>query len=134
MEKLQHISKGAIEGRALLIIFGLLFSFHLLVLLGIIPPTIVWAGKIKSSKDLILLESISLLVLVIASVFVLLKMRSIHFGLQSWVINIGMWILFVFFSLNTIGNMTAMNPIEKYGFGFLTFLIALLSLRLTLKT
>ena len=90
MEKLQHISQEAIERKTLLIIFALLFVFHLLVLFGIIPPTIVWAGKLKNSKDLIQLESISLLVLVIASVLVMLKMRSIHLGTQSWIINIGM--------------------------------------------
>ena len=122
----------SLAGNALLIIFGLLLIFHLLVLFGVIPYNIVWAGKIKNRKDLVIMESISLFVLCIATIMVALKMEYLNFLHSPTIINVGMWILFAFFSLNTIGNMTAKNPIEKYGFGLLTIIMALLFLRLAI--
>lgn len=117
-------------GNTLLFIFGLLFVFHFLVLLGIIPYCIVWAGKIRNRNELVKLESISLLILAISTTLVALKMEHLIFFKNTTIINVGIWILFAFFVLNTLGNWTAKNPIEKYGFGFLTLLMALLTLRL----
>lgn len=119
-------------GNALLLLFGLLFIFHLLVLFEAIPYDIVWAGKIKGRRYLRKMESISLLVLGLAAMIVSLRMGYINFFKNPDVINIGMWILFAFFTLNTIGNLTAKSPIEKYGFGMLTIMMALLALRLAL--
>ncbi|MEZ5044721.1 MAG: hypothetical protein R2828_32795 [Saprospiraceae bacterium] len=114
-------------GNVLLLLLGLLFIFHLLVLFRVIPYDIVWAGKINSRKELIRMESISLLVSVVAAIIVSLKMGYLNFLQYPTIINIGIWILFVFFNLNTIGNLTAKSPIEKYGFSFLTFRAGFLS-------
>ena len=120
-------------GNSLLIIFGLLFIFHCLVLFGLIPYDIVWAGKIKNHNELVKMESISLLVLIVFSTVVVLKMRYLKYTVKPIIINVGMWVLVAFFALNTLGNLTAINPIEKYGFGLLTVVITLLALRLALK-
>jgi hypothetical protein len=119
-------------GNTLLILFGLLFIFHILIMFKVIPYGIVWAGKIKNRNELIKMESISILVLIIASTIVALKMGYLIFIKNPTIINIGLWVLVAFFTLNTIGNMTAKNPIEKYGFGFLTLLMVLLLLRLAI--
>jgi len=119
-------------GNTLLLLFGLLFIFHWLILFEIMPHDIVWAGKIKDRNHLVKMESISLLVLVAATIIISLKMGYLNFIKNSTIINIGMWVLFAFFLLNTIGNLTAQSPIEKYGFGLLTLLIALLVLRLSI--
>ena len=119
-------------GNTLLLIFGLLFVFHLLVLSGKIPFDIVWAGKIKNRKELVIMESISLLVLVAATMIVCLKMGYLNILQHPTIKTVGMWILFTFFVLNTFGNLTAKNPLEKYGFGLLTFIIAMLVLRLAI--
>ena len=120
-------------GNSLLIIFGLLFIFHCLVLFGLIPYDIVWAGKIKNHNELVKMESISLLVLIVFSTVVVLKMRYLKYTVKPIIINVGMWVLVAFFALNTLGNLTAINPIEKYGFGLLTAVITLLALRLAVK-
>lgn len=129
---MENVISTSLAGNTLLLIFGLLFIFHLLVLSGTIPYSIVWAGKIKNQKDLVKMEYISLLVLVVAIIIVSLKMGYLNFLPYPTIINIGMWILFAFFVLNTIGNLTAKKPIEQYGFGFLTLVIALLALTLAL--
>ncbi|GAB5555084.1 MAG: hypothetical protein Sapg2KO_46750 [Saprospiraceae bacterium] len=113
-------------GPALLIISSLLVIFHILVLSGIIPFDIVWAGKIKTYNDLVKLESTSLFILSLFITLIALKIKLIHFNLHPTIIKYGMWFYFTFFILNTVGNLSAKHPIEKYGFGFLTLLIALL--------
>ena len=119
-------------GHSLLVLFALLFVFHCFVLWGLVPKDIVWAGKIKSRAELIKLESVSLLILSISALLVAIKMQYLNLIQNATVINIAMWLLFALFALNTMGNMTAKNAFEKYGFGFLTFIMALLALRLAL--
>ena len=118
--------------QSLLIIFALLFIFHLLILFKVISPNIVWAGKIKNQKDLVKFEIISLGVLILAGIIIALKMDYLNHSIKPTFINIGIWILFAFFCLNTLGNLTAKHPFEKYGFGLLTFLISLLIFRLAI--
>lgn len=119
-------------GNILLVLFGMLFVFHLLVLTGVIPYNIVWAGKIANKTDLIKMETISLVVLILASLVITLRMEYLRLGISPLIIRIGIWILFVFFVLNTLGNLTAVSPIEKYGFGLLTILISILLLKLAI--
>jgi len=119
-------------GNILLVLFGMLFVFHLLVLTGVIPYNIVWAGEIANKTDLIKMETISLVVLILASLVITLRMEYLRLGISPLIIRIGNWILFVFFLLNTLGNLTAVSPIEKYGFGLLTILISILLLKLAI--
>lgn len=120
-------------GNALLLIFALLFIFHWLVLFGLIPYDIVWSGKIKNEGELVKMESISIFILIIFSIVVALKMGYIKYTVKPIVTNVGIWVLVAFFTLNTIGNLTAINPIEKYGFSLLTLVITVLTFRLAVK-
>ncbi len=113
-------------GHGLLIILGLLLLFHILVLLGVVPANIVWAGKLKNRSDLIKMESISLIVLSI-----LIAIITQRLGYHQWWANprytqVGIWIFFALFLLNTLGNLTATTAFEKYFFGSLTVLISIL--------
>ena len=121
-----------LAGNILLILLALLVVFHLLVIAGIIPYNIVWAGKINNRTQLLRMESISLVVLALASILVALRMEYLTFLNYPSVINGGMWVLFAFFLLNTLGNLTAKSPIEKYGFGTLTLLMSLCCLVLAI--
>ncbi|MEM8969802.1 MAG: hypothetical protein AAGE93_25520 [Bacteroidota bacterium] len=121
-----------LAGNILLILLALLVVFHLLVIAGIIPYNIVWAGKINNRTQLLQMESISLVVLALAIFLVALRMEYLTFLNYPSVINGGMWVLFAFFLLNTLGNLTAKSPIEKYGFGTLTLLMSLCCLVLAI--
>jgi len=121
-----------LTGNILLILLVLLVVFHLLVIAGIVPYNIVWAGKINNRTQLLRMESISLVVLALAILLVTLKMGYLTFLNYPAVINGGMWVLFAFFLLNTLGNLTAKSPVEKYGFGTLTLLMSLCCLVLAI--
>ncbi|MCB0732644.1 MAG: hypothetical protein KDC88_16595 [Ignavibacteriae bacterium] len=115
-------------GNILIVLFTILILFHICVLIGIIPHNIVWAGKVKSKSELIKLESISIIILLISIFILSMKLEYFNVGLSSTIINIGIWLLFAMYVLNTIGNLFAKSPIEKYGFGLLTFIISSLLL------
>lgn len=121
-----------LAGYILLIILGLLIMFHTLIVFGIVPYNIVWAGKIKNKKELLLMESISLFISVMAMIIVGSKTKNLIIIEDPTIVNIGMWILLALFIFNTIGNLTAKNPIEKYGFGTLNILISFLVLRIVI--
>lgn len=121
---MQTLMNPVITGNLLLSVLGLLFVFHLLVIAGIVPYTIVWAGKIQNRQQMLRMEAVSVLVLSLAVVLVMLRIGYLQWIENPLVLQGGMWLLFAFFSLNTLGNMTAKSRLEKYGFGSLTLLIA----------
>jgi len=114
---------------ALLTILALVTLFHILALLTIIPHTVVWAGKFNSYKEVLPFEIFSL---VINLSFILLVSYRVRND-ASKAGRIGMWMMFVLFALNTVGNFFAETDVEMYTGTPLTFLLAVLSLRLALK-
>jgi hypothetical protein len=121
---MQSLLNPDIIGNILLTLLGLLFGFHLLVITGIVPYGIVWAGKIQNRQQLLRMESASLVILTLAVLLVLMRMGYLDWVDNPIILQGGMWLLFALFTLNTLGNMTAKSPFEKYGFGSLTILMA----------
>jgi len=117
---------------SLLVLLFALGLFHLLILTGVIPHSIIWAGKIKSRKQLIRLELFSIFILLIAGLIVVLNTDLIELATPVSGLKIANWALFGFFVLNTLGNLTAKTKFEKFGFGSLTLIMAFLALALAL--
>ncbi len=63
-------------------------------------------------------------------VIVAKKMRYLRFFKSEKVVGFCLWFLFVMYAMNTIGNLFATNPIEKYGFSIVTLVMYMLVLRL----
>ena len=119
------------QKQAINIMIALLTSllvFHTLVLTGVIPYCIVWAGKIRTAADLRNLEVISILVNAFAILILLLKAAYIQNKIPVKLINTIIWLLAGLFSLNTIGNLFAESEFELYVFTPLTFISAILCL------
>ena len=116
--------------KIVLSILSLVLMFHALVLTGFIPFDIVWGGRLKSMEDMLVFESVSiglnlLMVLVIAS----------HVGFLPLFFNksisrILIWLMTGLFLLNTIGNLMAIDPLEKFIFTPLTLVLTLLCYRI----
>lgn len=122
-----------LAGNLLLVIFGALMLFHLLVILGAIPYNIVWGGRIKNKSQMLKLELISIFVLLTASFIISIELGYVNIIINDLVISGALWVLFFLFCINTLGNIKAENPFEKYVFGFLTTIISLLVLRLPIS-
>lgn len=123
-----------LAGKTLLLLLILLSVFHLLVVFSIIPSSIVWGGQTgNSTSNLVVLELVSPLITLVFILIIALKSGYLKINKFTKSINIGVWVIGVFFLLNTIGNITSAVIIENLVFGPLTLIMAILALRLALE-
>lgn len=111
------------------IFLGLLFLvviFHICILAKIIPYNIAWGGRLTNDNEMYVFEAISILINIFLSWILLMKGDFVKFKFSNRTLNIILWILFVIFMLNTIGNLFAKTILEKY-FSLLTGLLAILT-------
>ena len=121
--------------QATVIIIGLMslmLIFHTLVLIAIIPYDIVWAGKINSEVNMKKLEMISILVNAFAILILLLHAGYIQNNISVKIFKVIIWLFVILFSLNTIGNLLAESQFELYFFAPLSFILAILCLRIVI--
>jgi hypothetical protein len=111
-----------------------LFIFHILVLLGIFPADIVWGGQIRGVQaNLITLETVALVVTSLFMIIIAAKLGYIQAGRLSGLVNFGVWLIFAFLLLNTLGNLASGVTFESLFAAPLTILLALCALRLALE-
>jgi len=120
---------------AIKIFLGLLISvvlFHICIILKIIPYDIAWGGRLKNDAEMYVFETISILINIFLSIVLLMKGEIVKFRFSYKVINIILWIFFVIFILNTIGNLFAQTFFEKF-FALLTGFSAILIWNIAMK-
>jgi hypothetical protein len=117
-----------------ILLSGMIIIFHFLVLLKIIPFENVWAGKLKSVDEMYVYESISIVVNCLLILIILIKAQIINPTISPKVINTLLWIFVILFILNTLGNLTSKTSLETIVATPLTFIFALLCLRIVLNT
>ena len=118
---------------AIIVIALLVTGFHLLVLTGIVPYSIVWGGRLTSVADMRSFELASILVNAVLICTVAVKARHLHRAVSVMVANVVLWIFTVLFFLNTIGNLLAKATIETVVFTPVTAVLALLCARVALQ-
>ena len=123
-----------LAGNILLAAFGLLLIFHILVLLGVIPADIVWGGMIQDAQsNLVTLEVIALLVTGLFMLIIAAKLGYIQVGKLSGIVNIGIWLIFAFLLLNTLGNLASGVSFENLVFAPITIILAFCAFRLAIE-
>ena len=123
-----------LAGNILLFSLGLLLLFHILVLLRVIPADIVWGGQIQGiPANLVTLEGIAFVVTALFLIIVTAKTGYIQAGRLSAVVNLGIWLIFAYLLLNTLGNLASGISFEKLLFAPITVFLALCALRLALE-
>jgi hypothetical protein len=120
--------------RIIAVLLLLLLAFHILVLTGIIPGDFVWGGQAQvSSQQFIYYE---LFAAVLTGVFLIItfhKMKLMGENRKSSINTIGLWLMLLFFILNTLGNLSSDITKEKLIFTPVTVLLSLLLLRVLIK-
>ena len=109
----------------LLPISALVTVFHLLILVRLIPYEITWGGNLKTVEEMYVFETLSILINLFFVFILLQKGEYIRYVMGRKTVNIILWIFFVLFTLNTIGNLFAETNFEKY-FTLLTLLSSVL--------
>jgi hypothetical protein len=132
--KMKKLISAKLAGNILLVSFGLLTIFHVLVLLHVVPSNIVWGGQIGGSPtNLLTLEIISLLMTVVFAIVIAAKMDYIKAGKLKKAIAVGVWIIFAYLILNTVGNLASAVSFENLIFTPITLILAFLALRLAIE-
>lgn len=119
-------------------LFGLLILFHTSVILGIavfdyVPTDFLWGGRMETKEQLLAFEFISLLIIVLCLFIVLVRSERIRIPTLMGVAKVGLWVLFVLFFINTVGNLMAKTTFEKF-FALVTALLAMLCLRMAIES
>lgn len=121
-------------GNILLISLGILAIFHILVLLNVVSPEIVWGGQAGNTEvSLLTLEIIALLVTALMAVIVAAKNGYIQAGRFKVAVNIGIWLVFGYLLLNMLGNLASGVSAENFIFAPITLILALCALRLAIQ-
>jgi len=116
--------------RIMILLFCVVLIFHLLVIVGIIPYSIIWGGKMKTHNDMLVMEGISIGINLLFLGIAFLRFSQRNNASLVNKLRIAFWLFFVLFSLNTLGNLFAETLTETLIFTPLTVLLAILSLRL----
>jgi hypothetical protein len=123
-----------LAGNLLLISLGLLAIFDILILLNIVPSNIVWGGQIKDpAVNLIVLELIALVVTFIFAIIIAAKMDYIKAGGFTKAVNIGVWVIFAYLILNTLGNLASGVSFENLIFAPITLALVFCAFRLAIE-
>jgi hypothetical protein len=111
--------KRNIYVKVMLLLTVLITVFHLCITAKLIPYATVWGGRLKNDRDMYTFEIVSILVNLVLILVLLAKGRYLNFTINGRIISIVLWIFFVIFILNTIGNLFATTVFEK-SFSLLT--------------
>ena len=123
-----------LAGNLLLVSFGLLAIFDILILLNVLPSDIVWGGQIKDpAANLVVLELIALIVTFIFAIVIAAKMNYIKAGGFTKAVNIGVWVIFAYLILNTLGNLASGVSFENLIFAPITLVLEFCAFRLAIE-
>ncbi len=119
-------------------LFILFLLFHIFIIVGIVYFNLnltnyLWGGQIKTNPELIQFEMISILVQSLCTIIVYFRIRIEKFSKYKKILNLFIWILFLIFLLNTIGNLYANSFYEKIIFTPITLLLSLLMFRIAIE-
>ncbi|MCM3600959.1 hypothetical protein M3175_09465 [Robertmurraya korlensis] len=122
---MKKIISFKLASTSIITICTLALFMHILILFQVIPYHFVWGGRLNSSTDLYIFETISITVQILFLLVILIKAGYMFKGKFKRVVNIGIWTMFVLMILNTIGNLASSSLFETI---IMTPITALLSL------
>ena len=120
-------SKAAIKIMLWLLVAVMLF--HLTIILKILPYEITWGGRLENDSEMYVVEAISMVINLCLFAVLLIKGKYLRNFIPLKFVNIVLWIFFVLFGLNTVGNILAETYFEKcfailtLAFSFLIWII-----------
>src|SRR5262245_23211033 len=121
---MKRLISASLAGNILLIFMGSLVIFHILVILKMVPADVIWGGQIDNISDqFIILEVVSLLLALAFGTIIAAKIGYIKAGNFGKIVNIGLWVIFAYFILNTIGNLASGVAAENWFFAPITLVL-----------
>ncbi len=110
----------------LITLFASSIIFHILVILGVFPMTIIWGGRITNRTELVQMETVSILINALFLVIILIKAGFVKINVNQKALNSTLGFMAFIFALNTVGNLFAKSSIETMIFTPVTAISAVL--------
>lgn len=121
--------------RTMLVLLSAILCLHILALLGVIPAEFVWGGRISSYEQMLVMESVALIITIL--MFTTVAAKAGYFKLSQYIprcyIDLGLWLMVVMLLLNTVGNIAAQTNLEVLTFTPLSLLGAICCARIALE-
>jgi hypothetical protein len=130
---MRNIISVKMATNGILILLASIIFFHLLIITSILPYQIVWGGRLHNRAEMLQFESISIGINALMLFLVSIKASWIQVQIPRRTEKIAFWLMFGLFSLNTLGNLFAINDFEKIVFTPITFILAVLCLRIAIE-
>lgn len=112
----------------------LLLIFHVLIIFKIIPYKIIWGARIRSEKQMYVLESAAVLLNVFFLGVVLVHAKILKVPTLEIFRAVALWFMTVFFALNTLGNILSQNSLERWIFTPITLVLCISSCIMALNS
>jgi hypothetical protein len=100
-----------VAGQILVLLFSGILVFHLFVVFQIIPYDIAWGGRLQSLQQMYVFEAISILLNSFFLWTVAMYCGFVKRILPLTALKVVLWIMIALFSLNTLGNLNALNSL-----------------------
>lgn len=119
--------------RAMLALFTCALLFHLSVLAGLVPYSIVWGGRLETESQMYRFEFVSILINLAVMAVVAIKGGYMKPWLPAKVVTLLLWILAALFLLNTVGNLLAQSMLETLLFTPVTLIGSIFLARMAME-
>jgi hypothetical protein len=131
---MKKIMSANLAGKILLGAFALMLVLHALILLQVVPSNIVWGGQVNADQsNLLSLEIVAITLTLVFTGIVAQKLKLLKTVESKKAINVGVWIVFAYLILNTLGNFASGITAETLFFGPLTIVMAFCAFRLAIE-
>lgn len=128
----QYISLK-LAANVLLVALGGLILFHLLILSGIITPSMVWGGQLETNSQVVMMEIGAIVVSALMMLMIAIRVKYIKAPKLEGFTQTAMWVIFVFLLLNTAGNLSSSSGTETLIFTPITIILAVMAYRLAMR-
>ncbi|NBB18986.1 hypothetical protein GVN20_06425 [Runella sp. CRIBMP] len=112
---------------SIMFIFSAVLVFHFLILTGVIPYENTWGGRLKSHQEMIQFETISIAVNLFFMFLVAVKAKWLKINFPARLLTVLFWGMSLIFAVNTLGNLVAINSLEKYIATPITLILSILT-------
>jgi len=113
--------------RTLFLLFSGALIYHILIMCQIVPYKLAWGGRLKSLQEMYVFESISFTLNLLFMLFIAIHLQLFKIIINPKLAKFVWWFLAIIFAFNTVGNLFAIYPLEKYIFTPITFLSSMFS-------
>ena len=129
MQRFKELLSLTVSLRILGIFFLLTLIFHSLILTGIIPFVIVWGGRLKTAEEMLLFETVSIVINLLMLFAVTSRIKLLKQSKEPGFLRVVFGIMTLLFFINTLGNLYGVTDLERLLFTPMTAISSILSFR-----